>query len=110
MIDKRIGKRIKERREQLGITQEELAKRIGVGTNYISTLERGVSFPRCDLLIKVINELETSADSIFCDVVNHSFKYRQSELAERLNELTLEDQAIVLDMVELLIHYVKNRK
>ena len=30
MIDKRIGKRIKERREQLGLTQEQFAEKLGV--------------------------------------------------------------------------------
>ena len=42
MIDKRIGKRIKEQREALGLTQEQFAEKIGVTTNYISTVERGV--------------------------------------------------------------------
>ena len=38
MIDKRIGRRIKERREELGMTQAEFAEKLGVATNYISTL------------------------------------------------------------------------
>lgn len=46
MIDKRVGKRIKQRREQLGLTQEQFAEKLGVATNYISTIERGASFPR----------------------------------------------------------------
>ena len=41
MIDKRVGKRIKQRREQLGLTQEQFAEKLGVATNYISTIERG---------------------------------------------------------------------
>ena len=44
MIDKRVGKRIKQRREQLGLTQEQFAEKLGVATNYISTIERGASF------------------------------------------------------------------
>ena len=36
MIDKRVGKRIKQRREQLGLTQEQFAEKLGVATNYIS--------------------------------------------------------------------------
>lgn len=35
MIDKRVGKRIKQRREQLGLTQEQFAEKLGVATNYI---------------------------------------------------------------------------
>ena len=39
MIDKRIGKRIKERREELGLTQEQFAEKLGLTVNYISTVE-----------------------------------------------------------------------
>lgn len=65
MIDKRIGKRIKQRREQLKLTQEEFADKVGVTVNYISTIERGASFPRCERLIAILNALEISADAIF---------------------------------------------
>ena len=33
MIDKRVGKRIKQRREQLGLTQEQFAEKLGVVTH-----------------------------------------------------------------------------
>ena len=42
MIDKRIGFRMKEYREKLGMTQEAFAEKIGVPPGYISTVERGV--------------------------------------------------------------------
>ena len=103
MIDKRIGKRIKSCRERLGLTQEEFAERLGVATNYISTIERGASFPRCEKLIAIINGLETSADAIFCDVVDNSTEYRASVLSEKLLTLPVEDQKRILDMVELMI-------
>lgn len=46
MIDKRIGEQIKQCRERLGLTQDQFAERLGLTTNYISTVERGASFPR----------------------------------------------------------------
>ena len=75
MIDKRIGKRIKQCRERLGLTQEEFAEKTGFTANYISTLERGASFPRCENLILLLNALEVSADAIFF------FTYYQCDLA-----------------------------
>lgn len=39
MIDKRIGERIKQCRERLGLTQDQFAERLGLTTNYISTVE-----------------------------------------------------------------------
>ena len=70
MIDKRIGKRFKQCRERLGLTQEDLAEKTGLTTNYISTVERGASFPRCEKLVLLMNALETNADAIFCECWN----------------------------------------
>ena len=41
----RIGKRIKQCRERLGLTQEQFAEKTGLTTNYISTVERGAILP-----------------------------------------------------------------
>ena len=109
MIDKRIGKRMKERREQLGLTQEQFAEKVGLTTNYISTVERGASFPRCEKLIKIINGLETSADAIFSDVLNYTYDYKSSKLAEELYDLPPEEQKRIMNIVELMIKEVKNK-
>ena len=109
MIDKRIGKRIKEHRELIGLTQEQFAEKIGLTPNFISTVERGIAFPRYDKLIAIINGLEVSADAIFCDVVDHSTKYTASHLAKQLEELSDEDQKRILQMVELMIQQAKEK-
>ncbi len=103
MIDKRIGKRIKECREQLGLTQEQFAEKTGLTVNYISTVERGASFPRCEKLILLINALEVSADAIFCDVSTHSSKIIATKLSAELEELPPEARNRILAIVEFLI-------
>lgn len=107
MIDKRIGKRIKERREQLGLTQEQLAEKLGLATHYISTVERGTTFPRCEKLILLLNGLETSADAIFCDVLDHSVSYKASVLSEQIAELPAEEQKRIMNMVEMMVAQAK---
>ena len=67
MIDKRIGQRFKQCREKLGLTQEEFAKKMGVTINYISTIERGMTFPRCEKLVQLLNALGVPADAVFCE-------------------------------------------
>lgn len=109
MIDKRIGERIKQCREQLGLTQEQFAERLGLTTNYISTVERGASFPRCEKLIAIINGLETSADAIFYDVITHTSEYRSGILSEELKELPAEEQQRILEIVELMIKQAKKK-
>ena len=110
MIDTRIGKRIKQCRERLGLTQEQFAEKTGFTANYISTLERGASFPRCENLITLLNALEVPADAIFCDVVTHSTKYTANQLSEELETLSPEAQKRILQMVELMIQQEKQTK
>ena len=87
MIDKRIGKRVKQCRERLGLSQEEFAEKTGLTANYISTVERGMSFPRCEKLI----------------ILDHSTSYKASELSEKLDSLPPQAQKRILQMVELMI-------
>ena len=103
MIDKRIGKRIKQRREELGLTQEELAAKLGVSTNYISTIERGASFPRYEKLVMILNALQTSADYIFCDVLDYNGNFRASALSEQLKDLPIDEQKQIFELIELMI-------
>ncbi len=107
MIDKRVGKRIKQRREELGLTQEAFAEKLGVATNYISTIERGASFPRYEKLVMILNALQTSADAIFCDVLDYSFEHRATELSSQLELLPPDEQKRILGMVELMIKQAK---
>ena len=110
MVDEHIGCRIKECREKLGLTQEQLAEKMDVSVNYISTIERGESFPRYQRLVALLNALQTSADSVFCDVVKYSANYRASLLSEKLSELPIDAQKRILDHVELAIEQELSRK
>lgn len=103
MIDKRVGKRIKQRREELGLTQEQLALKLGVATNYISTIERGASFPRYEKLVMILNTLQTSADYIFCDVLDYNGNFRASALSEQLKDLPVDEQKRIFELIELMI-------
>ena len=47
-----IGQRLRKRREQLGISQRELARRIGTPQSTISDIERGVQEDMTTALVK----------------------------------------------------------
>lgn len=107
MIDRRIGQRIKQCREKLGLTQEEFAEKTGFSVNYISTLERGSSFPRCEKLIILLNALEVSADEIFCDVVTHSYRSQAANISVAITALPSESQRRILQILEFLVQQEK---
>ena len=59
-----IGKRISERRKQMGLTQEKLAEQMDVSIQMISNLERGVKAIRIDNLVRLSQILKVSTDYI----------------------------------------------
>ena len=109
-IKKQLGAKIKRLRLQKGLTQEQFAEQLGLTTNYISTIERGASFPRYEKLVAIINGLETSADAIFCDVIEHTTEYRATWLSEKIAGLPPEEQQRILEIIELLIAQAKKKK
>lgn len=102
MSDRRVGKRFKARREELGITQQELAEKLGVGENYISRVECGLVFPRYDKLIRLLNLLDISCDAVLCDVVKQSKNYEVSQIDEMLNTLSPAGKAHVLEIIKVV--------
>ena len=110
MIDPRIGQRFKEARERLGLTQEELAERTGYSVNYISTVERGASFPRCERLVALMNTLQVSADTIFCDVLDNTVSYKGNLLMEKLRTLPENSQQRILDTLDFLVKQELSKK
>ena len=60
-----IGERIRKRREELGISQAELAGRIGVTQGSIGNYESGVSNPKMELMPKLFEALDTDANYLF---------------------------------------------
>ena len=57
-----FGKRMRKRRESLGLTQEELAKMLNVTSQHISAIEQDKRAPSLDFLAKLAEELGVSAD------------------------------------------------
>lgn len=56
----KLGRRIQERREQMGLSLRELAAQSGVTASFLSQLERGQSNPSLKTLQAVANTLDVS--------------------------------------------------
>lgn len=107
-MKKAIGKRIREFRRKRGMTQEELAERIDITPHYLSALERGIYNIKLDMLIKMLNCLDCSADEVFCDVVSRSRPLAAGRLTEQLEALPAEEQEKILAVVDTMIANAKH--
>ena len=69
-----IGKRIKEQRDNLGLTQEQLADIIGVTKGAIANYENQVSHPKEQILYKLFDALQCDANFLFQDEMEEETK------------------------------------
>lgn len=62
-----FGQRLRERREELGLSQAALAERLGVRQSAIGNYETGVSFPREEILLRLFDCLEVDPNYLYQD-------------------------------------------
>ena len=86
-----IGKRIARRRKQLGLKQSEVEERAGIGDKYLSNIERAISIPSTEVIMRLAIALETTPDEFLVGAVRHPEEGWQAvaELLRPMNEQQL---------------------
>lgn len=64
-MPERLANRLRERRAELGITQAELAERVGVTRKTVNTVENGIFTPSTILALKLAVSLSLSVERLF---------------------------------------------
>jgi len=95
-----VGKRLYERRKQLRMTQEELAERVGITAQTISTAELGKKAMRADTIIRVCGALDISADYLLFGTVSSQ---DISVLSEKVSQLSPEQYRHLEDIIDSFI-------
>jgi transcriptional regulator with XRE-family HTH domain len=65
MADKSFGRIVEDRRRELGLTQEMVAKKVGVKANYIGYLERGMRHPSQKVVERLSNALKLDSQELY---------------------------------------------
>jgi len=63
-IQKKLGQRVRDRRLELGMTQDILGEKTGLDRTYISGIERGLRNPALKNLSKLAKALKISIDQL----------------------------------------------
>ena len=101
-------KRLTELRKQKKISQEELAKKIGVHQNVIGRYERGEARPSIELASKLANVFEVSLDYL---VGNTDLELDKTILEKviTIQKLPEEDKHCIMYSLDGLIQHAKTR-
>jgi len=108
-VTQKIGKSLQKQRKHKGLTQEQLAERIGISPHYLSAVERGINQLSYEILVQAINVLGCSADDIFGEVIDHALPTKVCELGDRLEGLEAAEKARILAVLETLIDTAKQK-
>jgi len=85
VLDRRIGQRIRARREELGLSLEDLSARSGVSRSMISKVERVESSPTAALLGKLCSGLGLTLSGLMADAERpqHAVMRRREQVTWR---------------------------
>lgn len=108
-----VSKKIKDLRLEMGLTQKDLAQKIGSTSKNIWAYENNIATPPADILIKLADFFNCSvdyllgrADDLGTIAISPSpaleLTADERELVETFRRMTKETQAITLDTVHSL--------
>ncbi len=93
-----FGANIQRKRKMLGLTQEELSERLGVGQQSLSRMERGTMAPKFERLNDIARALHCPVSELFVDAATLPHEYA-STIDDILNGLSEAECAAVLRFV-----------
>ena len=99
-----LGDKLRQRRQEMGLTRPQLAAKICVTPSAIANYENGISTPKPDILISLINVLEVDANYMYSDylgnsqiikIYDHSLSSEEVDVIKKYRELSKEGKRLV---------------
>ncbi|BAK77599.1 helix-turn-helix domain protein [Pseudogulbenkiania sp. NH8B] len=96
-----VGRCIASKRQDAGLTQEQVAEQLKIGNEAVSRMERGLVMPTVARLLELASLFNCDASSLLVESSNRPAEQAQ-HLAQMLARLDNADREMVLKMVEQL--------
>lgn len=101
-IDKNFGKILRDFRLKNKLTQEQLSEELWISLKYISRIENGNNGIKTQTLIKYINLLGITPNTIYKSFITNKEVAKNIELCEKINSLPEDKKDFVNSIVDLL--------
>lgn len=101
-IDRSFGKILKEFRKKSGLTQEELSEQLGISLKYISRIENGNNGVKTQTLIKYMNILGITPNTIYSNFITNQNIKDDISLSKKISSLSNEKKEFISSIVDLL--------
>lgn len=104
-----LGKRIREERLKLNLTQEKLAEDVELSTAYIGQIERGERSLTLDKLVLIANRLGVTVDYLLSDSVPAQDDNQYHIWLQLMSGKADKEKALAVNMVKLLFGYLDDK-
>lgn len=98
-----IGSRLREARNMVKLAQEQLAEKVGIGTTYISDIERGAKFPSLSMFINIVDALGVSSDYILRGEIEAGKNCVYDDITKKLDGLSPKQRLAVAELIDTYI-------
>lgn len=103
-----LGARVREKREEQGISQEQLSELSGLSTVYISLIENARKKPSLSSLLKVCNALNVTMDELLVGNQTPSEKDYQSDISLLLMQISPMEKRFITSMVRHMVSFFRD--
>lgn len=101
-IDKTIGQILKKYRKSYHLTQEKISEQVGISLKYVSRIENGNGGISTETLIRYMNTLGITPNTIYKEFIHNEKIKKQIEISEKLSDLPEEKLIFISTIIELL--------
>ncbi len=102
-IKRLIGVRISEIRSRKGLTQEQLAGKMGISSKYLSSIERGKENPTLNTLITLADSLNTDIGDLFSVIQIEDPAKRKSMINLLLKDADTDQLKIAFKILSVIL-------
>ena len=101
---KALGKRIREERRKLNLTQEKLADKVSVTYSYIGQVERGERGISLETLINISNCLGVTVDFLLENYMDNEDEYLRQLWIKLMKNRADKEQEMIINVVKTIVN------
>ena len=106
---KKLGKRIREERKRLNLTQAQLAEAIDISDTYMGAIERGERSLTLDTLVRLVNRLGVTIDYMLSDSVSDNDSNIIEQFKQIIDCQPLERKQMAVNVLRTIFSYFENK-
>lgn len=98
----KLGLKIKEIRQQNGLTQDKLAEMVSCNTSHISNIENNHTKVSLNVLLAIANVLHTSIDYLLSEQYENLSLALDNEIMREISNCDIESKERILRIIKVL--------